>query len=110
MVGGEKQASKTDFTEAASTTDIILNPGRNEVVLSAEVGKAGSFRLAQISISLKHLELLSPRLGCRYRFRVELEQPVIRVNAVNLVAGVEQKLEILVSTGSYSSENVSYIL
>jgi hypothetical protein len=114
--------SKTDFSDVAKTTDIIINPGANKIQLFAKVSRKsniikclntfliclcifqvlqpGSYRLAQVSIGVKHFELLSPRLGCRYRFAVKKEPPSMTIQAGNLVAGIEQLVSINLNTGS----------
>lgn len=57
--------------------------------------------MAQVSIGVKHFELLSPRLGCRYRFTVQKEPPSVSIQAGNLVAGIEQEVIINILTGSH---------
>ena len=37
MKTGDIQVAKTDFSVAAKTTDIIINPGENIVTLNAQV-------------------------------------------------------------------------
>ncbi len=65
--------------------------------------------MAQVSIGVKHFELLSPRLGCRYRFTVSKEPPNICIQAGNLVAGIEQQVIITINTGSHVIDKVSFL-
>jgi hypothetical protein len=36
-VAGDVEPLKTDFTEAAKATDIVINPGKNSITLTAQV-------------------------------------------------------------------------
>lgn len=41
--GGGVQVSKTDFSQAAKSTDIIINPGANQIELNAKVLSSVNF-------------------------------------------------------------------
>ncbi|CAG7734427.1 unnamed protein product, partial [Allacma fusca] len=106
MKVGDLQVLKTDFSMAAKIKDVIINPGANVIVLKANVTSPGQYRLSQMSIEIKHFELVSPRMGCRYKFLVEKTPGKIGISSdgdhLNMIAGIEQPISLKLFTGSNS--------
>ena len=73
-----------------------------EVCLLLQVSKPGMYRLGQVSVEMKQFELLSPRMGCRYKFLVEKVPGKIEITGdnLNLIAGIEQVITLQLFTGS----------
>ena len=73
-----------------------------QVCLLSQVSKPGMYRLGQVSVEMKQFELLSPRMGCRYKFLVEKVPGKIEITGdnLNLIAGIEQVVTLKLFTGS----------
>ncbi|XP_041764144.1 trafficking protein particle complex subunit 10 [Anopheles merus] len=94
---------RSDFTNSVSSEPrLVLKPGRNTITLRAKATRVGTWSFRQLSIQVDTVEFLSealpPKIG---NFETITKASVATMNFVNLVAGVEQPVELVISAGSF---------
>ncbi|KAK6641251.1 hypothetical protein RUM44_012960 [Polyplax serrata] len=97
---------RNDFTICFTSENISLNPGINEIPLTWKTNEVGKYRLGQISALLDGLELLGPVPSPIPHFFVTREKSSVQVKQREneLLAGLEQVIDLIVSSGSYAIE------
>uniref|UniRef100_A0A182T8Z2 Trafficking protein particle complex subunit 11 domain-containing protein n=1 Tax=Anopheles maculatus TaxID=74869 RepID=A0A182T8Z2_9DIPT len=94
---------RSDFTNCVSSESrLVLQPGRNTMTLKTKATRVGTWSFRQLSIQVDTVEFLSESLpGKTNNFETITKASVATMNFVNLVAGVEQPVELVVSAGSF---------
>ncbi|XP_053659885.1 trafficking protein particle complex subunit 10 [Anopheles marshallii] len=94
---------RSDFTNCVcSESGLVLQPGRNTVTLQTKATRVGTWSFRQLSIQVDTVEFLSEALPCTIdSFETITKASVATMNFVNLVAGVEQPVELVISAGSF---------
>uniref|UniRef100_A0A182Y4P7 Foie-gras_1 domain-containing protein n=1 Tax=Anopheles stephensi TaxID=30069 RepID=A0A182Y4P7_ANOST len=94
---------RSDFTNCVSSeARLVLQPGRNTVTLRTKATRVGTWSFRQLSIQVDAVEFLSESLpGKVSNFETITKASVATMNFVNLVAGVEQPVELVISAGSF---------
>ncbi|XP_045454585.1 trafficking protein particle complex subunit 10 [Melitaea cinxia] len=108
---------KNNYETCFSATDIVLKPGLNEITVEYIAKKCGKFKLGQVSLLVEgKLEFLSNALiATKMGYEVETQGVTVYLNKVepkkDLVAGIEQQMELVVNSGSSKiQENASIVL
>lgn len=104
---------KNNFETCFSATDIVLKPGLNEITVEYIAKKCGKFKLGQVSLLVEgKLEFLSNALiASKMGYEVETQGVSVYLNKVepkkDLVAGLEQQMELVVNSGSSKIQEAS---
>lgn len=103
---------KNNYETCFKSNDIVLKPGTNEVIVEYIAMKCGKFKLGQVSLLIEEkLEFLSNVLiPSKMGYEVKTQGISVYLNKVepkkDLVAGVEQDMELVVTSGSCSIQEV----
>lgn len=102
--------ARKDFTNHVLAENIILLPGENTVQLVAKATRVGLWNFKQVSICIEKLEFLSESLPCKCSsFEITTKAATATLNFKNLIAGIEQNVELIVSSGSFIFPNEATI-
>ncbi|CAH2095443.1 unnamed protein product [Euphydryas editha] len=108
---------RNNYETCFSTKDIVLRPGLNEITVEYIAKKCGRFKLGQVSLLVEgKLEFLSNALiASKMGYEVETQGVSVYLNKVepkkDLVAGLEQEMELVVNSGSSKiQENATIVL
>ena len=93
---------RANFTICLESLDTTLEPGINNVSMTALAGGEGNYSLVQLSTCLQQMELLQDLPSSSPLFRVVSSQPVVSLNrdTRELFAGLDNTLVLTVETGS----------
>ncbi|XP_043280615.1 trafficking protein particle complex subunit 10 [Venturia canescens] len=95
-----------DFSNALTCNNFDLNPGINNFTVSQHVDQPGLYKIGQLSLVVEEkLEFLSGILNPRLCYEVVKTQPTIAVNSRDLLAGLVQSVELVISSGSVNITN-----
>lgn len=95
-----------DFSKALTCDSFVLNPGVNNFTVTRQVNLPGMYKISQISLIIEDkLEFLSGILNPRLCYEVAKTQPSIAVNSRDLLAGLIQDVELVISSGSVKITN-----
>ncbi|OWR45095.1 Trafficking protein particle complex subunit 10 [Danaus plexippus plexippus] len=106
---------RNNYETCLATDHIILKPGLNEILLEYVPKMCGLFKLGQVSLLIEgRLEFLSNALiQCKLGYDVETRGVSVYLNKVepkkDLVAGLEEDVELVVTSGSSRIEENSII-
>ncbi|XP_058058025.1 trafficking protein particle complex subunit 10 [Anopheles bellator] len=93
---------RSDFTHCVGSEQVLLQPGPNTVTLKTKATRVGTWSFRQLSVQIQSVEFLSESLPVRSEtFETITKASIASLNFVNLVAGVEQPVELLISAGSF---------
>lgn len=104
---------RNNYQQCFCNESFIMQPGLNEIILEYKANDCGTFKLGQISLLVEDkLEFLSNVLiSAKVGFEVVTQGVSVYLNKVepkkDLVAGLEQAMELVVTSGSSHIENVS---
>ncbi|CAH0731793.1 unnamed protein product, partial [Brenthis ino] len=108
---------RNNYEICFKNSNLVLTPGINEIMVEYIANKCGKFKLGQISLLIEDkLEFLSNVLvSSKMGYEVETQGVSVFLNKVepkkDLVAGLEQDMELVVTSGSSKiHENVSILL
>ncbi|XP_041982895.1 trafficking protein particle complex subunit 10 [Aricia agestis] len=106
---------RNNFESSFTHNDVVIKPGQNEIILEHVANKCGAFRLGQVSLLIDKLEFLSNVLiGSKLGYDVETKVVSVYLNKVepkkDLIAGLEQEMELVVTSGSSKIEESSILL
>lgn len=97
-----RRTARNDFTNHVLAENIILLSGENTVQLIAKATRVGLWNFKQVSISIDDLDFLSESLPCKCSsFEITTKAATATLNFKNLIAGIEQSIELIVSSGSF---------
>ena len=95
-------AARNDFTNNVAVENVALKPGINVVELTAKATRCGLWKFKQLSIQVEKLEFLSEALpGHGNSFEITTKAASAILSFKNLVAGIEQSVNLVVSSGSF---------
>ena len=95
-----------DFSKALVCDSFVINPGVNTFTLMRHVNQPGLYKISQLSLIIEEkLEFLSGILNPRLCYEVAKTQPTISVNSRDLLAGLIQDVELVISSGSIKITN-----
>lgn len=88
---------------------MVLTPGLNVIRLSRKAIETGKFQLSQVAVKVRKLELVSSTITPKVAIEVKREEPTVRLDkgVSPLLLGLEQRMELTVTIGSYKIEPVS---
>ncbi|XP_053670103.1 trafficking protein particle complex subunit 10 [Anopheles nili] len=94
---------RSDFTNCVSSESrLVLQPGLNVIALKTKATRVGTWSFRQLSVQVETVEFLSESLPVKtMNFETITKASVASLNFVNLVAGVEQPVELVISAGSF---------
>ncbi|XP_046971820.1 trafficking protein particle complex subunit 10 [Vanessa cardui] len=101
---------RNNYETCFSADDIIIKPGLNDITVEYIAKQCGKFKLGQISLVIEgKLEFLSNALvSSKMGYEVETQGVSVYLNKVeakkDLVAGLEQEMELVVNSGSSKIE------
>lgn len=93
--------NRTDFTNALSTSNVLLKPGLNMIELQTKATRVGFWALKQASFQLKSFEFLSESLPETVGFEITTKSSSVVLSFKNLIAGLEQDVKLIVTGGSF---------
>uniref|UniRef100_A0A1B6CSP2 Uncharacterized protein n=2 Tax=Clastoptera arizonana TaxID=38151 RepID=A0A1B6CSP2_9HEMI len=95
-------ATRGDYTNCLSSGHVILQPGKNRVVLKSKTEEQGYFRLNQLSIEIEGLNFLCSLTSFRLVYEVTATPIVVTITneEKGLVAGLPQNLMLNIFIGS----------
>ncbi|XP_055614149.1 trafficking protein particle complex subunit 10 [Uranotaenia lowii] len=93
---------RSDFTNCVSSEEIQLQPGMNVVKLSAKAKRVGTWCFKQLAVQIDGVEFLSESLPSKLsNFEIITKSSSAVLNFMNLIAGVEQPVKMIISGGSF---------
>uniref|UniRef100_A0A1Q3F869 Putative transmembrane protein n=1 Tax=Culex tarsalis TaxID=7177 RepID=A0A1Q3F869_CULTA len=93
---------RTDFTNCVASEKVLLQPGLNVVSLGTKAKRVGTWSFKQLAIQVKNVEFLSESLPQGLpSFEIITKASSAVLNFMNLIAGVEQPVKLIVSGGSF---------
>ncbi|XP_015111919.1 trafficking protein particle complex subunit 10 [Diachasma alloeum] len=94
-----------DFSKALTCERFTLKPGRNRFTVTKRDDQPGFYKVNQLSLIVEgKVEYRSGVISPRLCYEVAKTQPSISVNSRDLVAGLPQDAELIVSSGSVRIE------
>lgn len=94
-----------DFSKALMCNNFILQPGINNFTVIKRVDQPGYYKISQLSLLInENLEFRSRVIKPRLCYQVKKTSPSVSINSRDLVAGLVQEAELIVSSGSISIE------
>lgn len=108
--------TRNNYQNCFALQNVILKPGKNEFVLDFVATQCGIFKLGQVSLVIEEkLEFLSNALlSARVGFEVVTQGVNVYLNKLDpkkdLVAGLEQQMELVVTSGSMKIDEVRFYL
>lgn len=97
-----------DFSKALVSNKFKLNPGINTFTVTKNDDQPGYYKINQLSLLINDkLEFRSEIINPRICYEVARTQPIITINSRDLVAGLPQDAELIISTGSIRIDNSS---
>ncbi|RUS69565.1 hypothetical protein EGW08_022675 [Elysia chlorotica] len=103
---------KGDYSQCFSQKSVTLQPGRNDLSFSTKVTETGAFRLGQMCLAVRCLELLKPLAGEGVYFKVTSIPPEVTLKPRHsgaFIMGIEQEAELMFSSGSSSLRRESSV-
>lgn len=93
---------RSDFTNCAFTEKIVIKPGINIIELKTKATRVGTWLLKQLSIQVQQLDFLSESLPFKVKtFEVTTKPSSAVLSFMNLIAGLEQEIKLIISGGSF---------
>lgn len=93
--------SKLDFSKGLVCDPFILEPGLNTFTVTKRDDQPGFYRINQLSLIVQDkLEFRSGVVDPKLCYEVAKTKPRILINSRDLVAGLPQDIEMVISTGS----------
>ncbi|XP_053694364.1 trafficking protein particle complex subunit 10 [Sabethes cyaneus] len=93
---------RSDFTNCVASEKMVLQPGLNTIELKVKAKRVGSWTFKQLSIQIDNVEFLSESLPTSpVNFEIITKASSAVLNFMNLIAGVEQPVKLIVSGGSF---------
>lgn len=95
---------RNDFTNNVNCNNVVIKPGPNAIELKCKATRVGQWRFKQLSVCVQKLEFLSeilpPRIVSR-PFEITTKPASAILSFKNLVAGIIQPVDLIVSGGSF---------
>lgn len=93
---------RLDFTNNIFIENFVIKPGFNLIEVKGKATRVGEWNFKQISIQLQKLDFLSENLPIKLNsFEVTTKPSSAVLNYMNLVAGLEQSVKLIISGGSF---------
>ncbi|XP_056641631.1 trafficking protein particle complex subunit 10 [Diorhabda sublineata] len=94
-----------------NNTPVVLTPGLNLIRLKKRATQIGKYYFGQISIQIKNLHIVSQNLTPKLTFEVNEEHPTLKLykKPPPLLTGIEQSMNLIITTGSYILDPSSII-
>lgn len=108
------QIVRHDFKHCASAENVLLQPGLNLITLKTMAAlEVGNWIFKQVSINFQNFDFLTKSLesiGGIKPFEITSKPSSASLQFTNLVAGLEQKMKLLISGGSFKFPNEASIV
>lgn len=96
------QIVRSDFSNAAVLEKVLIHPGVNVLTLTTKAAQVGIWNMKQISIQFQNLDFLSKNIPVKLKtFEITTKPSSASLHFSNLVAGLDQKMKLMISGGSY---------
>lgn len=93
---------RSDFSNALVCMNVPLKPGPNVIEVTGKATRVGIWSYKQISIQIQNLDYLSEAIPVKTKpFEVTTIPSSAGLNFMNLVAGLEQSMTLMVAGGSF---------
>ncbi|CRK92532.1 CLUMA_CG006080, isoform A, partial [Clunio marinus] len=93
---------RSNFANSASLENVLLHPGSNVISLTTKAAEVGTWSFKQISIQFQHLDFLSKTIPMKLKsFEITTKPSSASLHFSNLVAGLDQKMKLMISGGSF---------
>ncbi|XP_011300007.1 trafficking protein particle complex subunit 10 isoform X2 [Fopius arisanus] len=97
--------TRGDFSKALTCERFVLTPGKNQFTVTKRDDQPGIYRINQLALIVEEkIEYRSGVINPRLCYEVAKTQPNISVNSRDLVAGLPQDIELVISSGSVRIE------
>lgn len=94
--------ARSDFTNCVTIENCVIKPGSNIIELKAKATRVGIWLLKQLSLQIQQLDFLSETLPFKVKpFEVTTKPSSAVLSFMNLIAGLEQEIKLIVSGGSF---------
>ncbi|XP_005093343.1 trafficking protein particle complex subunit 10 [Aplysia californica] len=105
-----KNVVRDDYSLCFLTENVLLEPGRNNLTFAAKIAAQGVYRLNQMCLSVKSLDLLKPLSDFATVFRVDSIPSTFTVTPKHtdkFIAGIEQEAVLKFTCGSHGLTEAS---
>ncbi|XP_058822162.1 trafficking protein particle complex subunit 10 [Topomyia yanbarensis] len=93
---------RSDFTNCVGNEKLLLQPGLNTIELKAKAKRVGAWSFKQLAIQIDSVEFLTESLpNSLPGFEIITKASSAVLNFMNLIAGVEQPVKLIISGGSF---------
>ncbi|XP_055640187.1 trafficking protein particle complex subunit 10 [Toxorhynchites rutilus septentrionalis] len=93
---------RSDFTNRVACENLLMQPGMNVLELKTKAKRVGSWSFKQLSVQVDSIEFLSESIPPGVpSFEIITKASSAVLNFMNLIAGVEQPVKLIVSGGSF---------
>ncbi|KAF7989459.1 hypothetical protein HCN44_008133 [Aphidius gifuensis] len=90
-----------DFSQALVSDSFLIKPGINNFTVTKNNDKPGYYKINQLSLIVNEkLEFRSAIICPKLCYEIAKTQPTLTINSRDLVAGLPQDAELIISTGS----------
>lgn len=95
-------STRSDFTNCATVENVLVHPGINTIELTTKALRVGVWNFQQLSVEFQNLEFLTESIPIKTKsFEVATKPSSAALHFMNLVAGLDQKVKLCVSGGSF---------
>lgn len=95
-------AVRSDFSNAATLENVVIHPGVNVLSINTKAVQVGAWNFKQFSIQFQNLEFLSKTIPLKLKpFEITTKPSSASLHFANLVAGLDQNMNLMISGGSY---------
>lgn len=102
---------KADFSNCLQIESVSLKPGINLIELNSKVTRVGVWELKQMALQFHSIEFLSDVVPQKAVFEVTTKPSSAVLSFMNLIAGIEQNVKLVVAGGSFHfSKDASILL
>lgn len=102
---------KADFSNCLQIDNVSIKPGVNIIEIHSKVNRVGVWALQQMALQFHSIEFLSDVLPQKVSFEVTTKPSSAVLSFMNLIAGLEQTVKLVVAGGSFHfSKDASILL
>jgi hypothetical protein len=102
--------AKADYKYSTSAKKVLFHPGINMITLTTKARDVGVWNFKQISIQFQNLDFLTKSFNVKCKsFEVTTKPSSASLHFSDLVAGLDQKLQLMISGGSFNFPKESFM-
>ncbi|KAG5682217.1 hypothetical protein PVAND_011583 [Polypedilum vanderplanki] len=102
---------RMNFKNCLRKENVLLHPGINSIVLSTKAFEVGTWCFKQISCIFQKLDFLSKDITIKNKsFEITTKPSSASLHFSDLVAGIDQKMKLIISGGSFNFPKDSTML